>query len=534
MKNIMARKYNIAFSSILFVFIVCFNACNDTEVTNNNYIESFDFKQIYNCCLESDITGAIQGDSIILIVPFSTDLTKLVASFEISKGVTVLVEGKNQLSNSTMNDFSEPVIYTVVSPDGNQRSYFVEVKKSDPLTGKDILSFIIKASDNKDAGILNDLVGAIRNDTIYIVMSSGVDLTQGIIMDFTNSEGSSVLLNGIIQTSGISEVYISSSFLYYTVIAQSGEQKTYVVFVRLKNNQKEFLSFGFKDITPIRVYENQDEGEIAYIIDGSIDIENLIAVFTTSPLVQYVKVGDQIQVSGETINNFTKTVTYEITAEDDSQKEYSVYVTSTSDLILAGGKYWMNKNLGSSKVAESPTDQEAYGYLYQWGRGNDGHQLTNSTLRSGQQTTYANKGSIFYYKSASEDWRSNNLIPTGDDWAEVDNPCPCGFTVASRQDWIDFVNGRTGSTDNGDFKISYGEMRLTSTGYRNSTETRRFGGGIGTYGEGTGYSWLSNSSTTASGSAQYVTYDKSRFNGISGNPITLGRSLGMSVRCVEK
>ena len=531
-KNIILGSPNYIVS-LLLAFIVFFSSCKVVEEISYSNMVSFDFKKMYNCCIESDATGTIQGDSIVVIVPFSTDITKLVASFEIPEGITVLVNEKKQLSSSTTNDFSNTVIYSIVSPDGNKKNFRVIVRKSDPLAGNDILSFVIKASSNKDAGIDKDIVGTINHDTIGVTFSAGVDFTRNIVVDFTNSDGSTVFVGDMVQTSGVSE-NLFSNLLHYKVSSQSGVIKTYIISIRIKSNQKEFLSFGFNDITPLRVYENQTESEYAFIIDSSIDIKKLTASFTTSPLVQYVKVKDLSQISGETVNDFTTMVTYEITAEDGSNKFYNVYVTSTSDLILAGGKFWMNKNLGSAKVAVSPTDQEAYGYLYQWGRGNDGHQLTNSTLRSGQQTTYANKGSIFYYKSASEDWRSNNLIPTGDDWAEVDNPCPCGFTVASRQDWIDFVNGRTGSTDNGDFKISYGEMRLTSTGYRNSTETRRFGGGIGNYGEGTGYSWLSNSSSSSSGSAQYVTYDKSKFNGVSGTAITLGRSVGMSVRCVEK
>ncbi len=35
----------------------------------------------------------------------------------------------------------------------------------------------------------------------------------------------------------------------------------------------------------------------------------------------------------------------------------------------ATGKIWMDRNLGASRVAQSSIDEEAYGYLYQWGRG---------------------------------------------------------------------------------------------------------------------------------------------------------------------
>jgi uncharacterized protein (TIGR02145 family) len=40
------------------------------------------------------------------------------------------------------------------------------------------------------------------------------------------------------------------------------------------------------------------------------------------------------------------------------------------------GRIWLDRNLGATKVADSHNDvKAAYGYLYQWGRRNDGHQL---------------------------------------------------------------------------------------------------------------------------------------------------------------
>nr|WP_320009862.1 hypothetical protein [uncultured Desulfobulbus sp.] len=38
------------------------------------------------------------------------------------------------------------------------------------------------------------------------------------------------------------------------------------------------------------------------------------------------------------------------------------------------GRVWMDHNLGASRVATSYDDKEAYGNLYQWGRGSDGHE----------------------------------------------------------------------------------------------------------------------------------------------------------------
>ena len=42
------------------------------------------------------------------------------------------------------------------------------------------------------------------------------------------------------------------------------------------------------------------------------------------------------------------------------------------------GRTWMDRNLGAERAATSSTDALAFGDLYQWGRGADGHQCRNS------------------------------------------------------------------------------------------------------------------------------------------------------------
>jgi hypothetical protein len=42
----------------------------------------------------------------------------------------------------------------------------------------------------------------------------------------------------------------------------------------------------------------------------------------------------------------------------------------------------MDRNLGAARVATSSTDEEAYGDLYQWGRGTDGHEKRGSLISS--------------------------------------------------------------------------------------------------------------------------------------------------------
>ena len=44
----------------------------------------------------------------------------------------------------------------------------------------------------------------------------------------------------------------------------------------------------------------------------------------------------------------------------------------------------MDRNLGASRMALSMGDEKAYGDLYQWGRGTDGHEKLTSTTTTSQ------------------------------------------------------------------------------------------------------------------------------------------------------
>ena len=94
------------------------------------------------------------------------------------------------------------------------------------------------------------------------------------------------------------------------------------------------------------------------------------------------------------------------------------------------GAEWMDRNLGASRVATAIDDQSSYGYLYQWGRGNDGHQDRGSGITSTlSDSDNPGHGQFILTSSSPNDWRS----PQNDNlWQGVNginNPCPAGFRV---------------------------------------------------------------------------------------------------------
>jgi len=112
-----------------------------------------------------------------------------------------------------------------------------------------------------------------------------------------------------------------------------------------------------------------------------------------------------------------------------------IYTVTTST-----GRIWMDRNLGATSVATSLIDAQGYGDLYQWGRGKDGHQLRTSTTTSNQSTSDIAGNALFITTPGNtiySDWRT----PQNDNlWQGVNginNPCPKGFRIPTKQEWTD-------------------------------------------------------------------------------------------------
>ena len=184
------------------------------------------------------------------------------------------------------------------------------------------------------------------------------------------------------------------------------------------------------------------------------------------------------------------------------------------------GKIWMDRNLGASQVATSSTDANSYGDLYQWGRGNDGHQYrtsaTTSTLSSSDQPGH---GNFILTTSLPYDWRSPENTNLWQGVNGVNNPCPSGYRLpteteldAERSSWI--------SQDAAGAFAS--PLKLPLAGYRNyrvvDAGSLSHVGSVGDY-------WSSTLSGTASRDLD--------FSSSNANMHTDVRAYGVSVRCLK-
>lgn len=104
--------------------------------------------------------------------------------------------------------------------------------------------------------------------------------------------------------------------------------------------------------------------------------------------------------------------------------------------IETAGKIWVQANLGALRVATSSTDEDSYGWYYNWGKPTDGHQFKNSPTSATRFSSDTPTPGIYACCDNNIiEWqttRNNNL------WNGVNginNPCPSGWRLPTKSEW---------------------------------------------------------------------------------------------------
>jgi uncharacterized protein (TIGR02145 family) len=183
----------------------------------------------------------------------------------------------------------------------------------------------------------------------------------------------------------------------------------------------------------------------------------------------------------------------------------------------ATGRVWMDRNLGANRAARSATDSRAYGDLYQWGRGADGHQKRNSpTTTTLSSTDQPGHGSFILAPNSPGDWRSpqNNSLWQGVNG--INNPCPSGYRLPTDAEWNAEASRWSTNYAAGAFasplKLPLAGGRVLSSGSL---------GFVGSY----GHYW--------SGSVSGTNARGLRFDSSNARMRSNGRAYAFSVRCLR-
>jgi uncharacterized protein (TIGR02145 family) len=225
-----------------------------------------------------------------------------------------------------------------------------------------------------------------------------------------------------------------------------------------------------------------------------------------------------INIGGQT-RPLTRTVSSFVCGTSTVPFVYNTLPVTYGTVVGAGGKCWLDRNLGATRVASSSTDAASYGDLYQWGRSADGHQIRNSQPTTTTKLLNYDSTSSSFVKVSSGDWwngSNNNLwqVVSG-----INNPCPSGYRIPTSSEFQVEINNW--GYDKNSIGANNSPLKLPMAGYR-------MGFDAGVREETTaGRYW---SSTTSSST---TSYNLSFSSSTASSGAFTDRVDGYSVRCIK-
>ncbi len=209
----MGHKQLVSSPVVILVVLAITTIIGCSGGSSNNSSPGSSPKQLTEFRFESPEGMGVIDESaktVSVTVPYGSDVTSLIAVFS-ATGVETTVNGVEQESGVTENDFSIPLAYTVTASDDSTAEYIVTVLVA-ASDAKDITSFTIAGQSSSDI--------------------SGTDIT--VVMPYGTAVSS--LAPAIIHTgasinpaSGDAQDFTSP--VVYTVTAQDGSTKEYTVTV---------------------------------------------------------------------------------------------------------------------------------------------------------------------------------------------------------------------------------------------------------------------------------------------------------------
>lgn len=219
---------------ILVTILLLFSACKDEEPPISSTKELLNFsilKSDNQGKVANDVEASIQGSVITLPLDKYDDLKSLIAVFEYN-GKSITIDGIEQESGVTSNDYSQPLVFTVEAEDGSKQQYTVEIALKD--TG--VLSAFRFLKKN-NAFLTADVSSSIGEESIIPL----VTFSQSELIPTFTTNAVKVLVDEVEQKSGMTKNDFSSPVVYQFIM-RNGETFQYTV-------KAEFLLSAIPELT---------------------------------------------------------------------------------------------------------------------------------------------------------------------------------------------------------------------------------------------------------------------------------------------
>ncbi len=304
------NKQFIFLWALVFGFLL--SSCGNDDDLNEQQelvkILSFEFLASNNDDLQKDVMALIDEKNKIITatLPPNTSVTSLLPTIKLSDGARV------QPPEDFPENFTDPVTYRVFGNNFSDTEYTVIVTVEDSKESK-ISNFGFLLDENPGVNLRNNISGKIDGTTIAIEFLGGTDISA-LIPNITLSPGATITPDDTVKQNFTNPVE-------YTVTAQDGTTKTIYTITAtfLKDDKRAIINFEFSNIGGSTYTAKIDENDIMLELPEGTDLSNLAPTIETS-LNAGVSPGSGV------VQDFSKILRYEVTAEDGSKQTYTVNV----------------------------------------------------------------------------------------------------------------------------------------------------------------------------------------------------------------
>jgi hypothetical protein len=239
------------------------------------------------------------NNEILFSVPDVVTDFNFIATFRMdSDSAKAYVNGAEQVSKETVNDFSKPVVYTIKSAQGNEQQYTVKYSTFPASSEKALTKFALGVGGNGEVGVIDEATKTIQITTNYATNLGAVRLV------LASSYGSLIYLNNAIYSDR--KNYNLNTTKTIKVVAQNTTEATYTINVVTDNPVSAFTFAGLVP-EPVGVIDANAKTITIDVLKGT-DLTKLVSKWTGS--TGKVTIGTVAQTNGVTSNNFSKPLTY--------------------------------------------------------------------------------------------------------------------------------------------------------------------------------------------------------------------------------
>lgn len=263
------------------------------------------------------------------------DVTKAITVFNTSMNSIAKINGVTQVSGVTINDFTNPVTFTVEGVGFNEgiaESYTVKV-----ITGLNdqskLLSYTFKTENN--LGLSQEISTVISGANASIDIPFGIDVSK-LKANFEISPGAQLFIDNVEQLASLtSELDYSNSVLVTVVSENKLSKTTYMVNVDAKNAEAKFVKYSVANQVGTANIDSVKK-TVEVLVNNNATLNALVPVFQVSEAAQ-TRIGTYIQNSGVTSLNYLAPIEYNIVSQKGTIEKWTIAIQRAKPSIVLLG-----------------------------------------------------------------------------------------------------------------------------------------------------------------------------------------------------